>query len=195
MQLLFLGDGLRDEAVIPKIVSSAVEYAQKNAFRAWRKVPLHKNIGYKRRLLFALREARDDGLDGVVATVDRDSRPRRERLTELESAREADRNNVALTPIKVAVGEAAPHVEAWLLDDPKAIRDALGLPSNAEIPNVRECPNPKDALHDIIQQCGRRDLEMVLLAEIAQQLTETRCNHRGETGFEAFLLDLKSELC
>ena len=53
---------------------------------------------------------------------------------ELREARERDR--MERPPFPTAFGEADPHGEAWLLDDPTAIRDALELDPEVEIPTL-----------------------------------------------------------
>jgi hypothetical protein len=195
MQLLFVGDSPRDEAVVPRIVKSIFAYANLAAFRAWKEIRLNRGGGYERKLLFAIEVARDAGLDGVVGTVDCDRATPGERLQELRAARAKHHADAAATAKKIAVGEAIPHTEAWLLDDPKAIRDVLGIPSTTELPNVRGCASPKDELHSIICASPRSDeIAINLLAEIASGIEETRCNHRRETGLQDFLADVKSEL-
>jgi hypothetical protein len=194
MKLLFVGDGPRDEAMVPAIVNRTFPQVTKDEFRAWKNIRLDRGRGYEDRLKFALRIAIDAGMVGVVATLDRDKAKSGDRLSALRSARENHRTDSSKPRLRIALGEANPHAEAWILDDPKAIRDVLGLPTSTEVPNVRDCGSPKDSLHALFDQSDRDDDELVLLAELASALNDNRCNHRTETGFQDFIDDIATEL-
>ena len=61
IRLLFVGDGERDAATIPRIVEIILSTSVGEEFRSWAR--LHSSPrGYKRKLLFASRQARDAGI-------------------------------------------------------------------------------------------------------------------------------------
>lgn len=192
IRLLFVGDGERDAATNPHLVEKIVGDEVEPTARPWAR--LHGAARrYSRKLLFAIREARAVGLDGVVATVDQDKSRGRERLRELEGARDKDRETGP--PLPTAVGCAKPHAEAWLLDDPVAVRRVLGLPGDAEIPNVRHTVNPKGELARLHSSSPRADEPAkAILVQIAQDLDVGRCGHARETGLSAFVDDVRREI-
>jgi hypothetical protein len=191
MQLLVLGDGVSDRDSIPRLVESILGFDFRIEFRAWKQLRL--NRGYNRKLQYALFQARDMGVEGVVATLDCDRERPRERLNQLRSAREDDRKKLSSIPIPTALGEARPHLEAWLLDDPKAVRDVLHFPNEKSIPNVARV-NPKTELNALIGDCDRTDRPLTLLAEIAGCIDISRCNHSADTGLAEFVQDVRDEL-
>jgi hypothetical protein len=192
IRLLFVGDGPRDTAIMPAIVSTILaKQVRPDQLepRVWAR--LHDaGRGYDRKLLFALAQARADGLAGVVATVDSD-KSGSERLDKMRTARATDR--ARNPPIPIALGCADPHGEAWLLDDPDAIRAGLNLPVDHVVTSVRKTKNPKSVLEAIMSsKAGARPLE--LMETIALALVPSRCTHKMETGFEAFEREVKVEL-
>jgi hypothetical protein len=171
-------------------------------FRAWKSLRFHggggtrKLGGFGRKLLFVLGQARDARADGLVATVDED-KGGRDCLGQLRRARTTDRLRTSEFP--AALGQARPHAEAWLLDDPLAVREALGLPAEAGVPSVRDSRYPKHALHELWEHSPRKqadpgDREMEILPEIARRVAPSRCAHRRQTGFQAFVRDVRREL-
>jgi hypothetical protein len=193
-QILFVGDGPRDDATVPHLVRSilAVEFARE--FRSWNELRLHRGRGIGRKLRYAMAQVRDRDLTGLIATIDSDKAPQRERLRELQAAREHDRAKHA--PFPAALGEACPHLEAWLLDDPVATRTALQLPTDAQIPTVREIPSPKDKLQELVRASPfHRDEHTILdiLSEISSYFDASRCRHQRDTGFDTFSEDVKHE--
>lgn len=131
--VLLFGDGPRDAAMIPPLLESLLGVRVRVEFTAWAR--LHhqgSRSGYQRKLLFAMRQAQDKRANGMVATVDVDSDRRREKLRELQEARDKARQKDP--PFPTVLGEASPHAEAWLLDDPVAVRRALRLSGNAAVP-------------------------------------------------------------
>ncbi len=190
---LVVGDGPRDEAAVPRLVERLLSRAVAGDFVSWSR--LHQRgigRGYERKLRYAVLQGRSRGMNGVVATVDSDRAQRGERLQELRDARESDRT--AAVPLPVAVGEAVPHLEAWLLDDPHAVRTALRLAANATIPSVRHAKTHKGALQQLIRQSDCDEGVLVILAAIAKQLDPQRCRNAKHTGFEEFADDVQSEL-
>ena len=141
IRILFVGDGPADEVTTPPLVRTILEREDVRAeARAWAR--LHAaGRGYDRKLLFALRAARAGGLSGVVATIDQDRSAGRERLRSLEAARVRDRQTDP--PLPAALGCADPHAEAWLLDDPVAVRSVLRLPGDARVPKSGTSTAPR----------------------------------------------------
>src|SRR3990172_6353730 len=187
IHVLFIGDGPRDEATVPHLVRPilAVEFVPE--FRAWKELRLHRRgHGVGRKLRYAMTQARDRNILGLIATVDSDKAPQRERLRQLQEARQQDRAKYA--PFPTALGEACPHLEAWLLDDPVATRTALQLPADAQIPTVRETQSPKNKLQELVRASPfNRDEHTIIdvLSEIASYFDASRCRHQSETGFDA----------
>jgi len=199
-KLRIVGDGQRDAATIPALLRGLLkaEFASRTTpwprlHRGEKKAHSFHLKGYGLKLWYVLREARTDGHDGVVATVDADKDRAREKLTQLKQAREADR--VRWAPLPTALGEARPHNEAWLLDDPVGVREGLALAKDHLIPNVREVSSPKDELAGLQQASPRSDERPLdVWAGIAACVDERRCNHKTETGFEAFAREVRAEL-
>jgi len=202
--LFFVGDGARDEATVPPLVRTILQIDFSTLFQPWARLhaaerrgrPGRRLRGYGRKLLYAIRAARVAQADGLVATVDRDKAPGG-RLGRLREARAADRQQAPSLP--TALGEAKPHAEAWLLDDPVAVREALELPGNAPIPSVRQSRHPKDTLHRLWErspriEAGRDEPEIGVLRDIARRVDSTRCAHGRETGFQAFVTEVRREL-
>lgn len=192
IRLLFVGDGERDAATNPHLVTVITGAQVDPTTRPWARLN-EAGRGYDRKLLFAILQARQDGLDGVVAAVDRDTSHGRDRLRELQAARAKDREKYA--PFPTAVGVADPHAEAWLLDDPVAVRTALRLPADALIPTVRQVESPKSEIVRLHRASPRSDEPVrAMLIEIAQALSVDRCQHSRETGFSQFVEDVRDEI-
>ena len=192
IRLLFVGDGERDAATNPHLITTITAAAVEATTAPWARLN-QAGRGYDRKLLFASAQARAGGLDGVVATVDRDTSRRRDRLRELEAARTRDRQTHP--PLPTAIGSANPHAEAWLLDDPVAVRAALRLEGDRPIPTVRQVDSPKaelDRLHRGSTRCNEPARN--ILVDIARTLAVERCQHASETGFAYFVDDVQSEL-
>lgn len=86
IRLLFVGDGERDAATNPHLVATITGADIEPTAIPWPR--LHSaGHGFDRKLLFAIRQARQDGLQGVVATIDKDKSPGRDRLRDLEAGR------------------------------------------------------------------------------------------------------------
>lgn len=165
--LLFIGDGPRDGAMMPAIVKTILGNDIRPEIRTWARLN-RAGSGYDRKLLFAIAEARTENLTGLVATVDADkSGP--ERIAQMRAARERDRSKNL--PLPVALGCAEPDGEAWLLDDPAAVRQTLGLPENHSLLNVRKTNDPKAALEAAMRISAHGEIRpLVLMRAIAQSL-------------------------
>jgi hypothetical protein len=188
--LLFIGDGPRDGAMMPAIVKTILGNEIRPQTRSWARLN-RAGSGYDRKLLFAVAEARSQDLTGVVATVDAD-RSGPERITQMRAARERDRSRNL--PVPIALGCAQPHGEAWLLDDPDAIREALGLPESHLLANVRKTNDPKAELEVAMRVCTLGEVRpLILMGAIAQRFLPGRCRHKEETGFRAFEDEVRRE--
>ena len=194
--LLFVADGPRDEAVVPPLVEGMLGVPVSSEFRAWKSLRLNARMpvrGFARKLAFATRVARDAGLPGLVATVDTDTADRGHRLRWLKEGVAADR--LRSPPLPTAVGEATPHAEAWLLDDPVAVRRVLELDAAIAIPTIRHVKSPKDALRHLMESSPRPGIEVLgILVELARMVEAHRCVHADESGFRAFADEVRREL-
>jgi hypothetical protein len=192
MYLLFVGDGERDAVTVPRLVERIVEVPVREEARPWAR--LHgAGKGYGRKLAFAMRQAKDLGTSGLVAVVDADRDPKRGRLRALREARDAERQ--VAPPFPTAIGEAVPHGEAWLLDDAVAVRQALQLADDMDVPTVRKTKDPKGVLDGLWKQSRRaRESALLLLADVARLVDPSRCRHVAETGYQAFAEDVRNEL-
>lgn len=199
-RLRIVGDGERDAAVLPAIVRGILKAEFTHIAKPWprlhrgqKKVPGYSLKGYGLKLLYVIRSARLSGDDGVVACTDADTERRRERLGQMIAAREADRSQNP--PLPTALGEAKPHNEAWLLDDPVAVREGLWLASDHAIPNVNASDYPKEdleALQAVSERCSERPTDV--WPDIAARLNLDRCNHKKTTGLMAFAQELEEEI-
>lgn len=192
ISLLFVGDGHRAAATIPRIVETILNSTVQDDFRPWAR--LHGSPrGYKRKLRYAYLQAQDIGVEGLVATVDCDNDRKGRKLKKLRQARRDERQESPHFP--TALGEAVPHAEAWLLDDPVAVRNTLSLAPDAEVPNVRDVASPKNALDELISASdSANDVFMDVCRRVAQQLNPSRCVHARETGFKAFVSEVRDEI-
>ncbi len=192
IRFLCVGDGDRDRVAVPPLVEGILGCGVEADFEPWAR--LHQGgKGLVRRLGFAVRQARSRRHDALVAVVDADRSPPRKKLKELRERRDEERQNHP--PFPTALGEAVPHLEAWLLDDPVAVREALALPATAQIPTVRQTQSPKQALDGLIStSLPFADRRMDGLRAIAELIEPDRCQHKDETGFDSFRRDVTDEL-
>jgi hypothetical protein len=189
IHLLFIGDGPRDAAALPRIVEGVTGSEVRAVASPWAR--LHGR-GYGKKLRFAVRQAQSDQLQGLVATVDAD-KDGRSRLRKLREERAGLRQQEPLYP--VALGCADPHLEAWLLDDAVAVRQGLSLDRQANVPNVRRCPSPKTTLEELHSTSPRADdSPQDVWGDIARELNRARCAHTAETGLQAFAEDVVAEM-
>jgi len=192
ISLLFVADGDLDEATIPALVGNLLGVTVRSDFRSWAR--LHgAGKGYARKLVFAVRQARDAGVVGLVATVDRDRDHKGSRIRALRDGRRHQREAEPAFP--TAVGEAIPHAESWLLDDAKAVRDGLGLASDHPVTNVLSVPSPKEALIQLLRASPHADRShRDAWRDVAARVKLERCVHARETGFLACAEDVRREI-
>jgi hypothetical protein len=125
--------------------------------------------------------------------VDQDRDHKRERLRQLTGAREEERQRKP--PFPTALGEANPHAEAWLLDDPAGVRAILQIAASTSVPTVRKAKNPKEALETHWKQSSRaQDRAVEVWEAIARAVDPSRYLHADKTGFRQFADDVKREL-
>lgn len=190
-QFLFIGDGDRDLIALPELVKRLTKQDFAEESRAWRELRGHGR-GFGKKLKLAARIAIDRGLDGLVAVVDQDRAPARDRLRELAAARAEDRARISLP---TALGEARPHGEAWLLDDSVAVRRALELPAHEPIPSVTKTRNPKKELESLLAKSPKSGIRpRVIYGDIAEHVDSSRCAHASETGFAEFAAEVEKEI-
>jgi hypothetical protein len=191
IRILFVCDGPRDEAALPHLVATILSTDVDSS--AIPSMHLGRGGGAKRKLEFALTFAQKRQAVSLVFVVDRDKAPKGERLRALREARDAER--MENPPFPTALGEADPHGDAWLLDDPVAVRKALGIDNNVKIVTVRQTNSPKSVLDDLIRSSEHCDSDLMeTLGKIAQLLSYGRCVHKHETGFERWVAEVQSEL-
>lgn len=198
MHVLFVGDGERDAVTVPPLVEkilgvgcgeTSIRWARLHGTRRGRE----PSRGYEAKLNFAIRQAKDQRADGLVATIDRDRDERNERIASLEIARESLRASAHYVP--TAIGQAIPHGEAWLLDDPSAVREAMKLMSDQSIPSVNRTKNPKSELERVLSESPRRhEKPLHVWADIASLIDITRLQHARDTGFAVFADDVRREI-
>jgi hypothetical protein len=194
-----IGDGPHDQRVLPALLRRVLDRDfEADVAEPWR---LHRKPhgigkaaldGYGAKLYGALRWVADS-CQGAAAVVDADDDRSHSRLRQMARARDALR--IEAPNFRVALGEAIPHGEAWLLDDEVAVRKALGLACDCPIPPVSKCHSPKAELNRLHSACPCvNDAGADIRSRIAASLDETRCNHRHDTGFAAFAEDVRREL-
>ena len=194
-----VGDGDRDGATVPPLVSNILGVEVEGVFFPWnslpedkkgRKLRMNTTGGYARKIAFAIERARSDRAAGMVAIVDRDVEPAGDRLNKLRSGRETDR--LASAPIPTAIGEAVPHGEAWLLNDRVAVRDSLYLEDRHL--HATDESDPKSALDALISGSPRReDRRLEVLRDIAGRVDRSRCPNSDRTGFASFADEVRHE--
>jgi hypothetical protein len=189
IDIFFVLDGPRDHITVPPLVGHILGLSIRPQTMPWARLRQKGNAkGYQRQLQFAIRQAQDAKTAALVAVIDRDAASRREKRKELIAAREQSAG------YPVALGQADPHGEAWLLDDPVAIRRGLGFTGDAEIPNIRDVESPKDTIEQLRKnsELSGEPILQVLQA-ITKHVDPSRFQHAKETGFEAFEKDVKHQ--
>ncbi|MCK6483929.1 MAG: hypothetical protein L6R00_07330 [Phycisphaerae bacterium] len=187
-----MGDGKSDEAVVPRLVERILGTGVAEDARGWAR--LHgSGRGYHKKLRFAILAAKDSGAAGVVATIDRDRDRRGARLKALREGRAQHRGSAP--PFPTAIGEAVPHLESWLLDDPIAVRRALRLPDDHKIPSPTRVDSPKETLERMWRESEQPfPSASQMLAAIARHVDTARCSRSQQTGFGAFRDDVVAEI-
>jgi len=184
--LHFVGDGQRDEAMVPLFVEAILGQPIRAEFRPWSR--LHgAGRGYDKKLLYAVLQAKDENACGLIATIDAD-KDGKQRIDPLRAGRESHRQKYP--EIAIAVGCADPNHEAWLMDDQEAVRAALSIPHDQSIPKSKR---PKEDLDKLIDEWMQGRDRIDLLKDITRQVRMERCHRRAETGYQAFVDDVRSE--
>jgi hypothetical protein len=188
--LYFAGDGARDSASVPPLVERVLGTAFTVHATTWKEIRLRQGT-FEQKVQFALRQAFDMGAAGAVITGDRDRGGKRELLKLFIKQRTKENHRSGL---RAALGVADPHGEAWLLDDPAAVREALHLEEGTEVPRVQD-GYPKELLQGLIDGSARAgDEVLVVLSDIAREVQLDRCRSATNTGFRAFVQDIQNEL-
>ena len=198
-RLLCVGDGPRDERPLPALLQNLFGEPLDCVYEDWhdlRRRPrkrgrLGEGRGFGRKVQRALLEVRRLGFDGLVAVLDRDTAPAGDRLAQARAGLERDRAELDRPAVPAALGEAAPHFEAWLLDDGEAVKLTLAIPAEQAVPKADACHSPKLELERMIAERGlERDPAK---AAVASALEITRCRCGEATGFAAFVAELRAE--
>ncbi len=184
-RLLFVGDGERDRITVPRLVEGILTKRFEEVFRPWAR--LHQGgRGYSRKLRFAALQARGVRAAGLVVTLDSDKSKKGSRRKELQQGRESLAAKGENLPM--ALGEASPHGEAWLLDDNVAVQRALELSPETKIPNPGKVSNAKQALEELLALSPRRtERPLEIWEAVAAEVRLDRCRNASATGFEAFV--------
>lgn len=194
-KVLCIGDGDRESVSLPELVRKLLSIEVDTEFQAWHRLHDTGGRGYRRKLKYAvIVSARSSRSDAVVAVVDRDTDQNDGKLRELRETR----NEIKLSEeghVQVAIGEAIPHFEVWLLDDPVAVRLSLALERSHSITDSRNCSSPKSELDKLISQSEISCHPVSeTLGQIARQLDIGRCIHADTNGLRDFAEDCKREL-
>lgn len=191
MRIHFVVDGERDIVTIPRIVEKLLGTEIEETSKTWARLHGSAGKGYGRKLRYALLQARDNDAQGVAAIVDED-RSGKERLKNLQQAREEDRTQHP--PFPTAIGLAIPHGEAWLLDDAEAVKAALKLSPDAKVPGVGQSRSPKEDLQALHDESPRDERPLEVWADIAMEIDIQRYREPRKTGFAAFEKEVEAEL-
>jgi hypothetical protein len=189
IRLLFVGDGDRDSATVPRIVETIVGTRIDPVTRNWAR--LHGG-GLRRKIRFGVLDAQACGALGTVMTLDRDRSPAGRRMRTLAECQAELRGE--FPPFPIAFGCANPHGEAWLLADQAAVRNVLRLEAATAVPSAK-VGSPKASLESLLRtsaRAGERPLE--IWAEIAKALDPKRCAYQKDTGFRAFVKEIEEEI-
>lgn len=210
IRLYISGDGELDAAMLPQLIcailrTSGVDDPQFEPILPeipWTKtrlglVRLQQGSGLARRLEFAAINARSSIADGLAVTLDGDKAQRRTRLQDVMKGRDAIRNRAGQSHIPIALGEARPHGEAWLLADQQAVKDALEFPPDEQLAVANEIvKDPKAVLQGLLRGrfSGRFDTMLAAYEEVARNVALDRCQRAKETGLEEFAEEVRREL-
>ncbi len=182
MRIRYVADGDRDHWMLPALVQTIIGAHDEGGFLRWRDIQLQGGLkgGLGRKLQLVVRAAEQEN-EAVVATVDRDA-THGERLRELQQHR-------GDPSIPVALGEANPHGEAWLVDDIEPLRTHLGLGAEEQGADRR---NPKKWLDGLVARADRGSASVVY-PRLAADVRLKRCTQAKRTGFRAFVTDLEDQ--
>ena len=129
---------------------------------------------------------------GFIAVIDKDKDSKGIRFKDLE---EGKKKVLAEVMLPISIGEAIPHGEAWLLDEEKAVREALYLDGNTEVPGTKVSKNPKETLTELYQESRRASEDRTVVWEdIAKGVDLTKYSRPRETGFARFEKEVKDEI-
>ncbi|MBL8880295.1 MAG: hypothetical protein JNG88_14370 [Phycisphaerales bacterium] len=199
MKLLIVGEGDRDKAVLPHLVSKILDREISHSFEPWARLnseDVRTGPKYVRKLKMALIQAHKSGATAVAAVVDNDD-SKGARLTALREARMLIEQNTVGPPM--ALGHADPHLEAWLLDDEKAVRTTLAFATNRAIRGVGSVKSPKEELNRLWEESPRRrdnpsESSIDMLAALSRELSIDRCNQSIRTGLQDFADEVRTRI-
>jgi len=202
-RIQFVGEGVTDiggerhTGVVPRLTEKVLTQRLERpvAFEAER-VPLprfHRSRGYETKVACAIREANRQGFDGIAIVVDRDGDT--ERIKRLKKGVEDASSEV---PLPAVVGVAVETIEAWLLADEQAIREALDCDVAAGIDPEKltgrpgTMDHPKDRLAELLARDtdeGRTNSER--FDTIADRANVAVVERRCKQGFAPYAKDVR----
>ncbi|MCA9110936.1 MAG: hypothetical protein KDA52_13380 [Planctomycetaceae bacterium] len=195
INLLVVGDGPRDQSALPILIGQLLGCEIQSRYDDLHEIRYLKGKGdiHARKVKYLSRRACADRFDGLAVVVDTDKSPRREKLKNLRKGRKEDREKNP--PFPTALGEAKPHFDVWLLDEPVAIREALGFSADFDNVNAVKVEYPKDELSKLVES-SEFEFDQVsdALGAIAKRISLQRCVHPKDTGLAAFAEDLDAEI-
>jgi hypothetical protein len=177
MRVKGVADGPRDAAMMPALLSNMAGKTVEVDFKPWKDIRVG---GYPRKVKWALRVALADSFHAVVLWADADA----EGPERLRTLRDAVRADPTSTVVPTVVGVPDPHAEAWLLDDPVAVRAVLQLQPEHPVP--RAGPGSKALLNKLSEQSQRGLNGIPLMAALAETVKAERMLQPDATGFSAF---------
>lgn len=150
--------------------------------------------GYAGKVRAAMVQADTEGFDALVFVMDRDRDAGRPR--ELEKGRDAARLKQVTIP--TAIGCCIETVEAWLLADPSAVSEVLGINSSEIPPNPETLDgkegsgqHPKDVMQRLQHAAPGESNWDEIYQEIAVKADLDRVARHCPRGFKPFLEELK----
>ena len=186
ISIRLVAEGFRDEAIMRALIPQIIGHKVFILFKSLKEYHLD-GMSLKKKYRFIATSMKVNREFFGIGLFDRDKNKRREGIREVKEALENVEGFNSL--FHFAFGEADPHLEAWLLDDPVAIREALGLPPAVQIPSVDSVNDPKEEIEKLRKQGPEDVLEAEIckiLEAIAGKLTPKRCTRAKQTGFAQF---------
>jgi len=146
-----------------------------------------------RRVLFL---ADTQGLDGVVAVIDRESKSQPDRAERMREGRRAYRNGVANDTPACAIGAACRCIETWLLADRQAREGVFGAEAgNPFSGDPEERPNARTLKRYIEDHCNEQHLDQASAYEdLAKSARPEELKERCPTSYRPFADEVAAEI-
>ncbi|MBI3819173.1 MAG: hypothetical protein HY286_10815 [Planctomycetes bacterium] len=201
VEIHLLVDGERDAKALPHIIHNILESKPEcrsiTSFspRHWKDLRFHNRDkkarlqGYAKKLQYIIDENHNGIGRAIVAVVDRDRDADGARVRELRSTRTDARLQAIRVPL--AIGEAIPHGEAWLLPDRHVVAGVFEV-DPAEV-NIK-AKSPKDELQRLGEKKITKEKFSDRLETLAKKVRVHVIADRSDNGFAEFAEDIKKEL-